>query len=119
VKPQPWDTAPGSLSVLTPAVRTQVQPPGRRWVLVRTTETESGRVELRVQDPGKGTQSNLAQVFEPFFRTKGECLGMELSIRRSIIRARGSCGLKTAMDAARFFIALLPIAQQATVAAGL
>jgi hypothetical protein len=28
-------------------------------------------------------------VFEPFFRTKGEVLGMELSIRRSIIRARG------------------------------
>ena len=50
-----------------------------------------GRLRLKaagsVEDSGKGiAQMDQAHVFELFFSTKGEVLGMGLSIRRSIIR---------------------------------
>jgi signal transduction histidine kinase len=58
---------------------------GDRWVLVRTAEVDGGRVELSVEDSGKGiAEGDMARVFEPFFTTKRDGLGMGLSISRSI-----------------------------------
>ena len=49
-----------------------------------------GIIEVAVRDQGRGIPTNAAdQLFEPFYTTKGEGLGMGLSICRSIIRAHG------------------------------
>jgi C4-dicarboxylate-specific signal transduction histidine kinase len=95
--------------------------PGDRWVLVRTAEAEGGGVELMVEDSGKGiAESDLARVFEPFHTTKPEGLGMGLSISRTIVQAHG--GKIWAENNARhgaIFHCVLPVAQQAAVAATL
>jgi C4-dicarboxylate-specific signal transduction histidine kinase len=64
-------------------------PATRRTVTVRTIGVE-GAVELSVRDTGQGIpDSDLQQVFAPFFSTKGEGLGVGLSISRSIVETYG------------------------------
>jgi len=49
-----------------------------------------GVIEVAVRDRGRGIGADdVERVFEPFYTTKGEGLGMGLSICRSIIRAHG------------------------------
>jgi two-component system sensor kinase FixL len=58
-------------------------------VIVRTGSLDGG-VEVSVRDTGKGiAESDLQQVFTPFFSTKGEGLGVGLSISRSIVETYG------------------------------
>jgi two-component system sensor kinase FixL len=65
------------------------EPAPRRRVIVRTASRDGG-VEVSVQDTGKGiAESDLQQVFAPFFSTKGEGLGVGLSISRSIVETYG------------------------------
>ena len=65
------------------------QPSPRRRVIVRTASRDGG-VEVSVQDRGKGiAESDLQQVFAPFYSTKGEGLGVGLSISRSIVETYG------------------------------
>ncbi|WIG95620.1 ATP-binding protein [Myxococcus sp. SDU36] len=65
-------------------------PAGRRQVRVRTASPAPGQVELSVQDSGGGIEpSRLALIFEPFYSTKDQGLGMGLSISRSIVEAHG------------------------------
>ncbi|EPX55568.1 hypothetical protein D187_009179 [Cystobacter fuscus DSM 2262] len=65
-------------------------PAGQRQLQVRTASPGPGRVELSVQDSGGGIEpSRLALVFEPFYSTKENGLGMGLSISRSIVEAHG------------------------------
>jgi two-component system sensor kinase FixL len=65
------------------------QPIPRRRVIVRTAGRDGG-VEVSVQDRGKGiAESDLQQVFAPFYSTKGEGLGVGLSISRSIVETYG------------------------------
>jgi signal transduction histidine kinase len=61
--------------------------PGR-IVVVRTACGEPGTVEVAVQDAGTGVVAD-GQIFEPFYTTKADGLGMGLSIARSIIEAHG------------------------------
>jgi signal transduction histidine kinase len=98
---------------------TAERPPDNRWVLVRTTESEDDRVQLTVEDSGKGiAESDLARVFEPFFSTKPEGLGMGLSISRSIVEAHGGrIWAEKSVGRGAIFRCLLPVAQQAAVAA--
>jgi C4-dicarboxylate-specific signal transduction histidine kinase len=97
---------------------TAEQPPSNRWVSVRTGESEGGGVQLTVEDSGKGVpETDLIRVFEPFFSTKREGLGMGLSITRSIVQAHG--GRIWAENSARrgaIFHCVLPMAQQAAAA---
>jgi C4-dicarboxylate-specific signal transduction histidine kinase len=47
------------------------RPPEDRWVLARAVEVDGYRVELTVEDSGKGAaEGDLSRVFEPFFSTK-------------------------------------------------
>jgi signal transduction histidine kinase len=60
----------------------------------RTVEVRAGREDdeltVRVKDSGGGIDAkNIDRVFEPFFSTKHEGLGMGLSISRSIIQEHG------------------------------
>jgi C4-dicarboxylate-specific signal transduction histidine kinase len=63
---------------------------GVRELRITTENTESGGVRLAVRDSGPGLSSeNFQRLFEPFYTTKPEGMGMGLSICRSIIEAHG------------------------------
>jgi signal transduction histidine kinase len=63
---------------------------GAREVLITTSQTEPNEVCLGVQDTGPGlSPESLPRLFEPFYTTKPEGMGMGLSICRSIIEAHG------------------------------
>ena len=64
-------------------------PPARRLVTVRTRPV-GATVEVAVSDTGHGISADkLLRVFEPFFSSKPNGLGMGLAISRSIIEAHG------------------------------
>ena len=64
-------------------------PPARRLVTVRTRPV-GPTVEVTVSDTGHGIPADkLLRVFEPFFSSKPNGLGMGLVISRSIIEAHG------------------------------
>ncbi|MGO9419710.1 PAS domain-containing protein [Roseiarcus sp.] len=63
---------------------------GQRRLEIRSTNEESGHVLVAVEDSGPGLSSAQAdRLFEAFFTTKPEGMGMGLSICRSIIEAHG------------------------------
>jgi signal transduction histidine kinase len=97
---------------------TAERPPGERWVSVRTAESESGGVQLTVEDSGKGVAGgDLARVFEPFFSTKREGLGMGLSISRSIVQAHGGqIWAESRAGRGAIFNCVLPAARQTAAA---
>jgi C4-dicarboxylate-specific signal transduction histidine kinase len=89
-----------------------------RREIVRTVEFDNGFVELMVEDSGKGiAEGDLARVFEPFFSTKPEGLGMGLSISRSIVQAHGGrIWAENNVGSGAVFHCVLPAAQHAPVA---
>jgi signal transduction histidine kinase len=63
---------------------------GTREVLITTSQTDPNEVYLGVQDTGPGlSPESRPRLFEPFYTTKPEGMGMGLSICRSIIEAHG------------------------------
>jgi len=59
-----------------------------RKLLIRTEQAEADSVRLSVRDEGTGISAEaMAQIFEPFYTTKANGLGLGLSICRSIIMA--------------------------------
>ena len=57
-----------------------------RQLLIRTERDEGGRVRLTVQDAGVGLAPQaMDRIFEAFYTTKTEGMGMGLSVSRSII----------------------------------
>jgi PAS domain S-box-containing protein len=61
----------------------------RREILIRSVKNPDG-VLVQVQDSGPGIEPELAnRIFEPFFTSKVEGIGMGLSISRSIIESHG------------------------------
>jgi len=67
----------------------QENPEQRRKILIKTARHADG-VWVQVQDSGPGiAPSTRARIFEPFFSTKSEGIGMGLSISHSIIESHG------------------------------
>jgi PAS domain S-box-containing protein len=65
-------------------------PVNEREVAVATRILQDGQAEVIVSDRGKGLDKNeLEQVFNAFFSTKQEGMGMGLPISRSIVEAHG------------------------------
>ncbi len=62
----------------------------RRHIRIRTSVDEPNSIIVAVQDSGTGLDTNeINRVFEHFYTTKQEGLGMGLSISKSIIAAHG------------------------------
>ncbi|NNU42025.1 GAF domain-containing sensor histidine kinase [Ramlibacter montanisoli] len=59
-----------------------------RELLIRTAREEGGRVLLTVKDSGLGLDTELAErVFEPFYTTKQNGMGIGLSVSRTIVES--------------------------------
>ena len=67
----------------------QDRPPAQRIVTIRTG-TQDGRVFISVADEGDGIADSVAsKLFQPFFTTKPDGLGLGLNICRTIVEAHG------------------------------
>ena len=65
-------------------------PEGERQVTVQTNHDGNGHILVAVRDSGRGIESNdLRRIFDSFFTTKSEGMGMGLSICRSVLVAHG------------------------------
>jgi signal transduction histidine kinase len=61
-----------------------------RQMLITTSQTELNDLYIGVQDTGPGlSPKNLSRLFEPFYTTKPNGMGMGLAICRSIVEAHG------------------------------
>jgi PAS domain S-box-containing protein len=76
--------------VLNSAAAMKNAPRAQRKIIVRTAMEDSGTVKASVTDFGTGIdENNIGRLFEPFYTTKPEGLGMGLSISQGIIKAHG------------------------------
>ena len=77
-------------------------PTKNRIISIQSSRAENF-AELSVSDRGPGIpEDKLNEIFEPFFTSKAEGMGMGLSIARTIIEAHGAgYGQKTGITAAR------------------
>jgi C4-dicarboxylate-specific signal transduction histidine kinase len=58
----------------------------RREIRVRTSQGEDGTAEVRVDDTGTGFAAEATtRLYEPFFTTKPQGMGMGLAISRTIV----------------------------------
>ena len=78
------------LNLLLNGMEAMAEVPGAKRLSVRTAWNENGGVEFAVVDAGTGIPPDrLPRLFEPFFSTKKEGMGLGLSISRSLVEAHG------------------------------
>lgn len=76
--------------ILNGAAAMKHTPPDQRKLIIKTAKQEEGTLRVSIVDFGTGIEeSAMAHLFEPFYTTKSEGLGMGLAISRTIIRAHG------------------------------
>jgi C4-dicarboxylate-specific signal transduction histidine kinase len=87
---------------------------GMRVLTVKTEREEGDRVRLSVKDTGVGVDTGaMARVFDPFYTTKGNGMGIGLFVSRSIIEShRGSLRVVANQDPGVTFSFSLPKARQ-------
>ena len=83
-----------------------------RIIGIRTSRVENF-AELSVSDRGPGIpEDNLKEVFEPFFTSKAEGMGMGLSIARTIVEAhQGRISAENRHDGGAIFLIRLPLSR--------
>ena len=65
-------------------------PAGRRHLNVRTSNNVEGDVEIAVADTGGGIDAaDMLRLFDSFFTTKKDGMGLGLALCRSIVQAHG------------------------------
>ena len=68
----------------------QAVDPAMRRINIDIAETDSRQVAVAISDTGGALEENvIGQLFDPFYTTKTEGMGMGLSISRSIVEAHG------------------------------
>ena len=61
-----------------------------RRLLIRSREQQAGQILVSIQDSGIGVNADVMdRLFEPFFTTRSQGIGMGLPISRSIVEAHG------------------------------
>jgi PAS domain S-box-containing protein len=76
--------------ILNSAAAMRDAPRAQRKIIVRTTMPDNLTVEVSVTDSGTGIdENNVERLFEAFYTTKAEGLGMGLSISQTIVKAHG------------------------------
>jgi hypothetical protein len=85
----------------------------RRKVQVATGRNGNGSIQVSVRDYGTGIPDQIRErLFEQFFTTKEEGLGMGLAITRSIIEAHaGTIGVKNVEGGGARFYFTLPVTE--------
>ncbi|MDX5363400.1 MAG: PAS domain S-box protein [Pseudazoarcus pumilus] len=85
--------------------------PGERRVITVTTQEKNGNLILRVTDRGPGIDADHAKrLFEPFFSTKQEGMGMGLNICRSIAELHhGRLAFEAGAEGGAVFVLTLPV----------
>jgi len=91
-------------------------PPEQRQVILRTRRFDQQRVLVEVVDNGSGIAPELLpRIFDPFYTTKPEGVGLGLAISRSIIKASGGELLaEPNHPTGMVFRIILPIQRQGT-----
>ncbi len=78
------------LNLLLNGMEAMADMPGEKRLTVRTALNPGGGVEIAVSDSGPGIpEDRLPHLFDPFFSTKKDGMGMGLSLARSIVEAHG------------------------------
>ena len=78
------------LNVLLNGIDAMSATPGECRQLAVRTGIANEAVEISVKDRGHGIRAeSVSQIFEPFYTTKGEGMGLGLSIARTIVEAHG------------------------------
>jgi C4-dicarboxylate-specific signal transduction histidine kinase len=78
------------LNLMMNAIEAMTQVSGPRELLISSAVDDSKGVVVVVRDSGPGLDSkSLERLFEPFYTTKPQGMGMGLAICRSIIEAHG------------------------------
>jgi len=87
-------------------------PGEERIVGIRTSRVENF-AELSVSDRGPGVpEDSLKKIFEPFFTSKAEGMGMGLSIARTIVEAHhGRISAENRRDGGAIFLIRLPLSR--------
>jgi two-component system sensor kinase FixL len=94
-------------------------PASQRTVKLQAESDGAGLIQVAVSDCGTGLSSDkLDKVFQPFYTTKGEGLGMGLSICRSIVEAHGGhLWAENNLDRGATFYFTLPVSVEGRVTA--
>src|SRR6266567_7520367 len=89
-------------------------PPPERRIIISTRSLKGKSAEVSVRDFGTGLPVDRAEkVFDHFFSTKAEGMGMGLTIARSIVEAHaGTLGAEDAEGGGALFFFHLPAAQR-------
>src|SRR6266576_266825 len=89
-------------------------PPAQRRIIISTHRKEGNSAEVSVRDFGAGLPNDRAEkVFDHFFSTKAEGMGMGLTIARSIVEAHaGTLGAEDVEGGGARFFFRLPAAQR-------
>ena len=89
------------------------RPAGRRQMNVTTALTDAATIKVTVSDSGTGIPSDkLKDIFEPYFTTKRQGMGLGLSIARTIIeQSGGRVWAENRPDGGATFSFTLPVAK--------
>jgi signal transduction histidine kinase len=92
----------------------QACPASARWVRVRLERAGDAMNRVAICDNGRGfSPHELGRIFEPFYTTKSEGLGMGLSICRSIIEAHdGRLWAENNRERGATFYFTIPVSRQ-------
>jgi signal transduction histidine kinase len=85
---------------------------GERRVTLSASRANEETIEIQVRDSGPGLSAATAEkVFEPFYTTKSEGIGIGLALSRSIVDAHGGRLWADASSPGAVFRLTLPIAE--------